>query len=163
MFVVIKYGNNETILVNPNSSVINLLTSIKRRAGTSKTIDLSDENGLIKDLDVHKYDMATKFLQSHETYVLVQKELMLEDGGSPMSTDPQYTFIPLLERYTELFPNFRIHVAEVPDSQKSKRVRTGQKSPSPAGKLLGKNAKERQRRKEEEKEGHTPRKNNRRK
>jgi len=163
MFVVIKFGNNETILVNPNSSVVNLLASIKRRAGTSKTIDLSDENGLVKDLDVHKYDMATKFLQSHETYVLVQKELLMDEAGSAMSGDPQYTFIPLLEKYTELFPNFRIHVAEVPDSQKKTRARLGQKSPSPAGKLLGKNAKERLRRREEEKEGHSPRKTNRKK
>ncbi|XP_005113169.1 uncharacterized protein CXorf65 homolog [Aplysia californica] len=157
MFVVIKFGNNESLLVNPSCAVINLLTSIKRRAGfggTNKTIDLSDENGLVKDLDVHKFENATKFLQSHETYILVQKELQNEDGSSPLSSTTQYTYIPLLERYAELFPNFRIHVAEIPDSQRKKRVRTGQKSPSPAGKLMGRGTK---------KQEPPPRKSNRKK
>ena len=30
-------------------------------------------SGLVKDLDVHKFENATKFLTSHETYILVQK------------------------------------------------------------------------------------------
>ncbi|KAH9504615.1 hypothetical protein Btru_062441 [Bulinus truncatus] len=50
MFVIVKFGNNESLLVNPSCAVINLLTSIKRRAGfgnTNKTIDLSDENALL--------------------------------------------------------------------------------------------------------------------
>lgn len=141
MFVIIKFGNNQSLLVNPSCAVINLLTSIKRRAGfggTNKTIDLSDETGLVKDLDVHKYENATKFLQSHETYVLVQKQLLLEEQNSAAS-ESQYTYIPLLERYAEHFPNFRIHVAEVPDKRKS-RIKTGHKSPSPAGKLLSQRA-----------------------
>lgn len=48
MFVIVKFGNNESLLVNPSCAVVNLLTNIKRRAGfahTNKTIDLSDENG----------------------------------------------------------------------------------------------------------------------
>ncbi|GFO04851.1 hypothetical protein PoB_003135600 [Plakobranchus ocellatus] len=140
MFVIVKFGANESLLVNPSCAVINLLTSIKKRAGfahTNKTIDLSDENGLVKDLDVHKFENATKFLTSHETYILVQKQQMIEDGDSPVSTAIQYTYVPLLERYTELFPNYRIHVQEVPESRRSKRARTGTKSPSPAGKLIG--------------------------
>ncbi|XP_059161136.1 uncharacterized protein CXorf65 homolog [Physella acuta] len=140
MFVIVKFGNNESLLVNPSCAVINLLTSIKRRAGfanTNKTIDLSDENGLVKELDVHKFENANKYLTSHETYILVQKELMMEDG----ETTTQYTYVPLLDRYTELFPNFKIHVQDVPDLRKKSRVRTGTKSPSPAGKLIGRTGK----------------------
>jgi len=48
MFIVVKYGSNETLICNPSCAVINLLTSIKRRAGygnSDVTVDLSDETG----------------------------------------------------------------------------------------------------------------------
>uniref|UniRef100_A0A0B6YUD4 Uncharacterized protein n=1 Tax=Arion vulgaris TaxID=1028688 RepID=A0A0B6YUD4_9EUPU len=144
MFIIVKFGNNESMLVNPRCAVINLLTNIKGRAGfanTNKTIDLSDKNGLIKDLDVHKFENAAKFLTSQETYILVQKERMLKDGDSPLSKTAQYTYMPLLDRYGDLFPNFRIHLAEVQDDRKKQRLRTGPKSPSPAGKLIGRTSK----------------------
>ncbi|KAK0056100.1 hypothetical protein Bpfe_014501 [Biomphalaria pfeifferi] len=142
MFVIVKFGNNESLLVNPSCAVINLLTSIKRRAGfgnTNKTIDLSDENGLVKDLDVHKFESATKYLTSHETYILVQKELLTADGEFNSN---QYSYVPLLERYSELFPNYKIHVQEVEGLRKKSRVKTGTKSPSPAGKLIGRGKKD---------------------
>ena len=48
MFILVKYGNNETLLCNPSCAVINLLHSIKSRAGYGKTnviVDLSDDTG----------------------------------------------------------------------------------------------------------------------
>lgn len=48
MFILVKYGNNETLLCNPSCAVINLLTSIKRRAGYGNTdvvVDIADETG----------------------------------------------------------------------------------------------------------------------
>lgn len=48
MFILVKYGNNETLLCNPSCAVVNLLTNIKRRAGygnSNVTVDLSDETG----------------------------------------------------------------------------------------------------------------------
>ena len=48
MFIIVKYGNNETLLCNPSCAIVNLLTSIKRRAGygnSNVTVDLSDETG----------------------------------------------------------------------------------------------------------------------
>ncbi|BFZ07570.1 hypothetical protein BsWGS_10609 [Bradybaena similaris] len=140
MFVIVKFGDNESLVVNPRCVVINLLTSIKRRAGlgnTAKIIDLSDENGLIKDLDVHKFETADKFLTSHETYILVQKERLHQPGGSPVTPPAQFTYWPLLDRCVEQFPNFRIHLADASDNRKKSRVRSGLKSPSPAGKLIG--------------------------
>lgn len=50
MFILVKYGNNETLLCNPSCAVINLLTNIKRRAGygnSNLTVDLSDETGIV--------------------------------------------------------------------------------------------------------------------
>ncbi|KAK7488341.1 hypothetical protein BaRGS_00020315 [Batillaria attramentaria] len=141
MFIIVKYGQNETLLCNPSCAVVNLLTSIKRRAGYGNTnliLDLSDETGLIKELDVHKNEYATNFLASHSTYILVQKDLQPDDMSADSCstpTPPQYTYKPLLEGSTDLFPNFRLHVAEV---EKKKTKRGGSKSPSPAGRLLSK-------------------------
>ncbi|KAI8744662.1 hypothetical protein BgiBS90_033999 [Biomphalaria glabrata] len=95
--------------------------------------------GLVKDLDVHKFESATKYLTSHETYILVQKELLTADGEFNSN---QYTYVPLLERYSELFPNYKIHVQEVEGLRKKSRVKTGTKSPSPAGKLIGRGKKD---------------------
>lgn len=96
-------------------------------------------SGLIKELDIHKTEYATNYLASHATYILVQKDVTPEvDSSDSRSTTPtvqQYTYKPLLERSTDLFPNFRLHVAEV---EKIRPKRTGSKSPSPAGRLLSK-------------------------
>ena len=50
MFIIVKFGQNESLLCNPSCAVINLLTSIKRRAGYGNTnliLDLSDETGKV--------------------------------------------------------------------------------------------------------------------
>lgn len=131
MFILVKYGNNETLLCNPSCAVINLLKSIKRRAGYGNSeiiVDIADETGLVKDLDTHKSDHANQHLTSHATYVLVRKERLLVNRFESKST-PQYNYIPLLDKYEDLFPNFSIRSAQVPLKSKS---RTG-KSLSPAG------------------------------
>ncbi|KAL4238973.1 hypothetical protein ACF0H5_003677 [Mactra antiquata] len=135
MFILVKYGNNETLLCNPSCAVVNLLTSIKKRAGYGNTdlvVDIADETGLVKELDTHKADHAHKHLTSHATYVLVRKELLQDENFDPRATPyPQYNYIPLLEKYEDLFPNFTIRSAEIQKPLKSKS-RLG-KSPSPAG------------------------------
>ncbi|KAH3854192.1 uncharacterized protein LOC127875475 [Dreissena polymorpha] len=137
MFILVKYGNNETLLCNPSCMVVNLLTSIKRRSGYGNTdviVDIADETGLVKELDNHKFDTGNKHLDSHATYILVSKELAREDTfelRAPTPLPPQYNYKPLLEKYEDLFPNFNIRSAEVQKTLKSKS-RTG-KSPSPAG------------------------------
>ena len=95
-------------------------------------------SGLVKELDGHKNEYATNLLTSHTTYILVQKDLIVDDlsmDSRSTPSPPQFTYKALLEDSTELFPNFRLHVAEV-EKKKSKRV--GSKSPSPAGKLPSK-------------------------
>lgn len=49
MFIIVKYGQNETLLCNPMCATINLLNSIKNRAGygnSNVVVDLSDETGI---------------------------------------------------------------------------------------------------------------------
>ncbi|CAG2258022.1 uncharacterized protein CXorf65 homolog [Mytilus galloprovincialis] len=141
MFIIVKYGQNETLLCNPMCAIINLLNSIKKRAGYGNSnviVDLSDETGLVKELDLHKYDSATKYLNSHETYILVQKEQLQDnlsiDSGSPIDSK-NYQYTPLLEQYENLFPNFKVHVDHIATPKIKKR---GGKSPSPAGRFTSK-------------------------
>lgn len=57
MFILVKYGNNETLLCNPSCAVVNLLTSIKRRAGYGSSnviVDIADETGKEK-VSLHKF------------------------------------------------------------------------------------------------------------
>ncbi|XP_022328980.1 uncharacterized protein CXorf65 homolog [Crassostrea virginica] len=140
MFILVKYGNNETLLCNPSCAVINLLTNIKRRAGygnSNVTVDLSDETGLVKELDNHRHDYANKYLTSHETYILVQKELQLDNASVDSGSTPNqnYQYKPLLEKFEELFPNFKLHVDHIPTKVTKKRPG---KSPSPAGRFAPK-------------------------
>lgn len=49
MFIIIKYADNQSLVVNPMCSVVNLLSLIKNRTGHAQNkdmiIDLSDETG----------------------------------------------------------------------------------------------------------------------
>ncbi|WAR19108.1 CX065-like protein [Mya arenaria] len=136
MFILVKYGNNETLLCNPSCTIVNLLTSIKRRSGFGQTdlvVDIADETGLVKELDTHKSEHASNHLESHATYVLVSKEIQREDSLDARATPlpPQFSYKPLLDKFEDYFPNFSIRSAEVQKPLKS-RSRVG-KSPSPAG------------------------------
>ena len=86
----------------------------------------------MKDLDTHKTDNASKHLSTHTTYILVEKQIIIQeednpDGGSPI---PNIQYIPLLDNYTELFPEYRLHFNKI--EKKKKRINQS-KSPSPAG------------------------------
>lgn len=86
---------------------------------------------MVKDLDTHKADSAAKHLSTHATYILVEKQIVQSaedepDGDSPI-TSIQY--IPLLENYSEHFPEYRLHFKQI----EKKKKRNQSKSPSPAG------------------------------
>ena len=95
----------------------------------------------MKELDTHKSDHANKHLSAETTYVLVQKEIQRENTLDVRTTPipPQYNYIPLLEKYEDLFPNFAIRSAEIQKPVKPKS-RQG-KSPSPAGRYTTKQGK----------------------
>ncbi|XP_076442505.1 uncharacterized protein LOC143281269 isoform X2 [Babylonia areolata] len=94
---------------------------------------------LIKELDGHKNECATSLLSSHATYILLQKNPIQTDDNTPTDPPPaQFTYTALLERIEELFPDFRLHMAEMEDKALSRARRSGPKTPSPAGRLLTK-------------------------
>ena len=97
-------------------------------------------SGLVKDLDLHRYDYANKHLTSHSVYILVEKQMILgEDDPAEDMFDhstplpPQYSFIPLLEEYKDLFPEYQLRVQHVERHKPSHKRRQVAKSPSPAG------------------------------
>lgn len=141
MFITVKFGENESLLCNPSCAVVNLLNSIRRRAGYANTnvcLDLSDETGLVKELDAHRHDYATKYLASHGTYILVKKLAAVAASVAVSTSDElesergsQATYVPLLSNYSEHFPNYRVHVHNIEKRLKPRSQHS--KSPSPAG------------------------------
>ena len=65
MFIIVKYADNQSLLVNPMCSVVNLLSSIKNRTGHAQNkdmlIDLSDETGEIMCCCLVNYRMSCFF------------------------------------------------------------------------------------------------------
>jgi len=91
--------------------------------------------GLVQDLEVHGRDYANKHLSSHSTYILMEKKPEDDsDDAASISAAMQFNYIPLLEKYAELYPNFRVHLSET-QKKKLKPLRNVAKSPSPAGKM----------------------------
>lgn len=91
---------------------------------------------------MHKHEYATKFLTSHCTYILVQKELLsdnisIESGSTPLPS--QYHYTPLLQQLEEQFPNYKLHVDNL--QPKATRKRAGKMSPTPAGRYSSKSKK----------------------
>ena len=94
--------------------------------------------GLVKELDAHRHDYATKYLVSHGTYILVKKLAAVAASVAASTTDElesergsQATYVPLLANYSDHFPNYRVHVHNI---EKRLKLRSqASKSPSPAG------------------------------
>ena len=65
MFIIVKYADNQSLLVNPMCSVVNLLSSIKNRTGHAQNkdmlIDLSDETGEIACCCIVNYRISCFF------------------------------------------------------------------------------------------------------
>jgi hypothetical protein len=156
MFIRVKYGDDETLLCNPTCAIINLLKSIKSRTGHAQqpiTIDLTDETGLVQELDKHRQDYASEYLAAPGTYVLVKKQRTdaAADGtfsggcGNDNSCDDHagYEYIPLLNNWQELLPGYRLHLQRIsptdgvtPTTSEDARRRQRKdrtKSDSPAG------------------------------
>jgi len=59
MFIRVKFGDNETLLCNPNCVVINLLSNIRTRSRQTDdgiVVDLTDETGLLINICFSCYD-----------------------------------------------------------------------------------------------------------
>lgn len=116
MFIRVKYGDDATLLCNPNCVVINLLSSIRTRSGrhvdTETVIDLADETGHVQLLDSHLYDCAAKLLSVPGTYVLVKREATSPGlDNDDEAADNAFEYVPLLNNCHQLLPGYRIQRA----------------------------------------------------
>lgn len=139
MFIKIRYGDDLTLLCNPDCSVANLLENIKSRINLSsdETIDLSDEKGLkirsellrqcnndvvklyfpgnLTDLSSKPHEIASNHLKSSEsnTFVPIRIRKTTEDGSGDYDV--------LLNNQKELLPDFILskHITkqESPESE----------------------------------------------
>jgi len=72
MFIRVKYGDDETLLCNPNCTIINLLASIKTRskqADSETVVDLSDETGFFFARQTSLISQIVNHTQSKQIYV----------------------------------------------------------------------------------------------
>lgn len=90
MFITVKFADDKIELFNPDCRNCLLLSNIKERCDCDDDdfIDLSDESGLLKNLQRYPLDYGTKYLNEREILVLVKGE---KTDGDNM------TFVPLLE------------------------------------------------------------------
>ncbi|XP_056387575.1 uncharacterized protein C22orf15 homolog [Hyla sarda] len=76
MFITVKFGADDHILLNPNCKVVNLTESlrVKCHCGPEVAIDLLDESGnLINLSDLEgSQDIASNYLKERQSYVLVK-------------------------------------------------------------------------------------------
>ncbi|XP_067034666.1 uncharacterized protein C22orf15-like [Acropora muricata] len=75
-FITVKFGDDAEELFNPNCVTVNLLDNLRRRCGCQKgvTLDLSDEDGDIKNLHKFPTQYAHRILKGREVFVLIKVE-----------------------------------------------------------------------------------------
>ncbi len=75
MFLYVKYGNDQEIMININCRIINLLRYIKRIANTDENeLELCDITGEVKFLQANIYAYTNTLLKEKERYILLKTE-----------------------------------------------------------------------------------------
>lgn len=90
MFVTVRYGDDRKELFNPNCRNKSLLNNIRERCDCDEEeiIDLSDEEGCLKNLKQHPMDYANKYLNHREILILVKGE---------KADDESISYVPMLD------------------------------------------------------------------
>ncbi|XP_031556592.1 uncharacterized protein CXorf65 homolog, partial [Actinia tenebrosa] len=75
-FITVRFGDNEEELFNPNCVTLNLMDNIRRRCRCQRGVilDLSDEDGDLKNLPEYSNHYADKFLKARQKFVLIKIE-----------------------------------------------------------------------------------------
>ncbi|XP_041354637.1 uncharacterized protein CXorf65 homolog isoform X2 [Gigantopelta aegis] len=94
MFVTVKYGDQCSKLVNYNCRNKVLLSHIKKTClgAKNEVIDLSDENGIVKNLRQHPNDYGTAYFKKRESVILLKVQSIQGTGDQP----EKILFIPML-------------------------------------------------------------------
>ncbi|XP_044145731.1 uncharacterized protein C22orf15 homolog [Bufo gargarizans] len=133
MFITVKFGADDQILLNPNCKVVNLAESLrdKCQCGPEVSIDLLDETGnLINLSDLEgSQDIATNYLKERQSYILVK---IIRGEGSEVA---RYESLlqNLWKRHPELAERLQKlsnpHVRDKWRNSVPKKVRTPKETP----------------------------------
>ncbi|OCU01853.1 uncharacterized protein C22orf15 [Xenopus laevis] len=86
MFITVKFGADQQIILNPNSKVVNLVESLREKCqcGPEVSLDLLDESGNLVNLsDLEgSQDIASNYMRERQCYVLVK--IIRGDGSEPV-------------------------------------------------------------------------------
>ncbi|XP_073258344.1 uncharacterized protein C22orf15-like [Porites lutea] len=123
-FITVKFGDNEEELFNPNCVTVNLLDNLRRRCGCQKgvTLDLSDEDGDIKNLHEFPTQYAHRFLKGREVFVLVK----VEKGEGDQPT----TYTALLNDLERSNPKLLARLETLSKSCSDAKPKSGQRKES---------------------------------
>ncbi|XP_064622183.1 uncharacterized protein CXorf65 homolog [Lineus longissimus] len=101
MFITVRYGENQEKIFNPNCLNKVLLANIKERCGCRciDIVDLSDEEGQVKNLNSSLTQYGTNFFTNRERLILlkVERHHVVRGEHDTIST----TFKPLLQALEE--------------------------------------------------------------
>jgi len=89
MFVIVKYGQEQEIMVNPNCNSNAFLSYIRKACGYEslpEQLDLASENGEVMDLCSKRQEYAKKALEQRGSYILVK-----------VVDDDETVYLPLLD------------------------------------------------------------------
>ena len=116
MFIVVRCGNDEKLLFNPDCHISNLLDNMRERFNIENIdythLDLCDEAGIAKDLPKYLRLNGSRFLATPGTYVLVERRslaVVLDDPselGTEESRPMQTVYTSLLKNSANLIPGF---------------------------------------------------------
>ncbi|KAK2143720.1 hypothetical protein LSH36_818g00011 [Paralvinella palmiformis] len=127
MFVTVKFGEQEETIFNPQCKCVTLLSTIKQRCCDDDVeVDLSDENGNVKNLRESPNRYADEILADRENLVLLKVDRT--DSG-----DCQFT--PLLNDKGFLTETFLAQLAtgsgvETPSGRRTKNTNKRNKQKS---------------------------------
>ncbi|KAM4809246.1 uncharacterized protein C22orf15 homolog [Rhinophrynus dorsalis] len=135
MFITVKYGADNQIILNPNCKVVNLAEILKEKCqcGPEVSLDLLDESGnLINLSDMEgSQDLATNYLRERQCYVLVR--IIRGDGSEPARYESMLD--NLSKRHPELAERLqklsRPHFREKMRNSVSKKGRPAKETPLP--------------------------------
>ncbi|GFR95938.1 hypothetical protein ElyMa_004441600 [Elysia marginata] len=76
MFVIVRYGDDQKQIFNPNCLNTILLRYIKRRCccDPQDTVELSDEKGVVKNLRQFPQEYAKAYVKDREVLILIKVE-----------------------------------------------------------------------------------------
>ncbi|XP_064628873.1 uncharacterized protein CXorf65 homolog [Lineus longissimus] len=102
MFITLRFGDDDKLLVNPNCACKNILEFIREKCDCDKSalVDLCDENGCVKYLhEQPEMDLASDIIQDKATYI----PLVVEKNEDQTIKK----FHPLLQNCKAVYPTLK--------------------------------------------------------